>query len=76
MEIEPLKDTFAISIHNRYGKIDIRQKVDNHLFGWHEFFYKVEEEIDETRTWYDEQNNTNFIQYIIHLRFIMKYDVL
>lgn len=50
MEIEPLKDTFAISIHNRYGKIDIRQKVDNHLFGCHEFFYKVEEEIDETRT--------------------------
>ena len=50
MEIEPLKDTFAFSIHNRYGKIDIRQKVDNHLFGWHEFFFKVEEEIDETRT--------------------------
>lgn len=63
MEIEPLKDTFAISILNRYGKIDIRKKVDNHLFDWHEFFYKIEEEILETRTRYDEQNNTNFIQY-------------
>lgn len=52
MEIEPSKDTFAISILNRYGKIDIRQKVDNHLFDWHEFFYKI-----------NEQNDTNFIQY-------------
>lgn len=46
MEIEPLKDTFVISIFNRYNKIDIRQKVDNHvLFDWREFFYKQELDI-------------------------------